>query len=98
MTKIVWRSRSRCISFDHCFGTVKATKTMMIVRITISPASVKPDSDLEVAVRLAIEGLSHGLALHVEDAGPEVGVFRIRVRRLVRVRGIVLHLLPIGLF
>jgi hypothetical protein len=40
--KIVWRSRSRRITSDHCVGTVYAMMIEMIVSMTINAASVKP--------------------------------------------------------
>src|ERR1700756_89233 len=94
MTKIVWRSRSRCITADHWRGTVKAMKTM---RIAIRPASVKPRSESEVRVGDIVERLPRRLALHVDDPRPLRRILGVRVCRLVGIGRLVLDRLPVRL-
>src|SRR5438270_8456258 len=73
----------------------------MMVMITRTPASVKPDSlDLPALVRSAIESIAGSLAVYVVDAGNDVFRRRGRIgRNGVRVRriGRVLHFLPVRL-
>src|SRR5438270_2955959 len=85
------------MTIDHWRGTVKAMKTMMIVRITIRPASEKPRSRSEVRVGDIVERLSRCLALHVDDARPLVGTVRVRVRGLIGVGRLVLNRFPVRL-
>src|SRR5438874_12683660 len=81
MTKIVCRSRSRCISFDHCSGTVKATRTARIVRMTIRPASVKPASDRKS--RVAGRGSDSPATCVLRPATLQIAV-RDMIERLAR--------------
>src|SRR5947209_2031958 len=98
---MVWRSRSRFMTVDHIRGTVYATTIIMMVMMTMTPASVKPASvDLPALVRGSIESIAGGLAVYVVDARHGavrrcggVGRHRIGIGRIGRV----LHFLPIRL-
>src|ERR1041385_335700 len=98
---MVCRSRSRFMTVDHIRGTVYATMIIMRVMMTMTPASVKPDSpDLPGLVGSPIESIAGGLAVYFVDARRRVfrcrggiGRHRVGVRRVGRV----LYFFPIRL-
>src|SRR6476646_10319980 len=98
---MVWRSRSRFITVDHIRGTVYATKIIMMVMMTMTPARVNPDSaDLPGLVGSPIESIADCLAVYVVDARSRVfrrrggiGRHRVGVGRVGRV----LYFFPIRL-
>ena len=77
------------MAIDHCFGTVYAIMTAMIVMMTIRPASVKPASALrlELGVRnIVVHRRAGGFALHVGDARCDRVTRCVIVRRRIGIR------------
>src|SRR5207249_4964701 len=98
ITKMVWSSRSRRMTADHCRGTVYATKIIMMLMITMRLARVNPRWRLPLSVWSAIESHSGCAAANVDDpGGRRLGAGAGRVDRgwIGRIGGS-LHFFPIG--